>query len=102
MVKKLNIKSWRPSLNAGGLLCLAIAIYTIDYLLITDKLIPFSISSMFTWTSHHTSNWHVLAIAMLPIYLAFVIFGTATVSLSLGSYLQRWLTQRLREENLPR
>jgi hypothetical protein len=96
--KRPQLKNWRATLHAGSIVCLATAIYLMYYLLLKDKLLPFSISSLFSWADNHTAHWHIIAIAMLPIYLALMIFGTAIVGIYLGSAMQRWLARLLRQE----
>lgn len=94
MFKKRNIKSW-PTFNLGGIICLATAVYLIYYLLLKDHLLPLSSSSFSAWGGHH---WHILAIALLPVYLALMIFGTAVAGVYLGSAIQRWLVKFLHPE----
>lgn len=80
------------SLNLGGILCLLATVYVIYYLLIKDRLLPFCITSVLSWSS--PKHWHVLAVGLVPIYLALMIFGAAMISIYLGSAIQRWLTER--------
>jgi hypothetical protein len=87
---KLNRKA---TLNLGGIVCLIAGVYCIYYLLILDKILPFSISSVLSWSSHYAKEWHILTVGLVPIYLALMIFGTSMLSLCFGSALQRWLTQ---------
>jgi hypothetical protein len=86
---KLNKKG---PLNLGGIICLTTAVYFIYYLLI-QNILPDSVSSLLAWNNDSAKKWHVLAIGLVPIYLALIIFGTAIFSLYVGSSLQRWLTQ---------
>ncbi len=81
------------SLTIGGILCLSIAVYCIYYVLVSDKILPFSISSVLTWSNHYAKEWHILTVGLVPIYLALMIFGTSMISLYFGSALQRWLSQ---------
>lgn len=79
----------------GSGVCLIAAVYFIYYLLIKDKLLPCSISSVLSWST--PKHWHILAVGLVPISLALMIFGAAVLSLYLGSALQRWLTQHWHE-----
>ena len=90
----MNIERWR--MNCGSMICLGTVAYAIYYVLIKDNLLPLSITSILSWTNHLTQHWQVLAIGLLPIYLALVIFGTAVLGIYLGSCVQRWLTTVLR------
>jgi hypothetical protein len=77
----------RSSLNLGGILCLIGAVYLIFSVLIRNSVAP-SIGSIFSFLNH-CSHWHVVAVALLPIYVALMIFGTATAGIYLGSTLHR-------------
>jgi hypothetical protein len=88
VLKKQQLKR-KKTYNLGGLLCLSATVYLIYYLLLKEKLLPFSISS--TLSSNWSKDWHFLAIGLVPIYLGLMIFGTSVLSLYLGSALQRWL-----------
>jgi len=81
----------KHTVNIGGLICLIVTVFLIYLLLIKDKLLSLSISSISVLTSHMTKHWHVLAVGLIPVYLALIIFGAAIVSLYLGSNLQRWI-----------
>lgn len=100
MIKNLLKKSRlykKHTINGGGILCLITTAYALYYLLLNDKLLPISISSITTFTSHCTTHWHILAAGLIPVYLALIIFGTAILSLHFGSALQRWLIQALKK-----
>jgi hypothetical protein len=80
----------RHTLNIGGIVCLVVTVFFIYYLLIKDKLLPSCVSSML---SMGTTNWHLLGVALVPIYMGLMIFGAAMISLHFGSAIQRWLSQ---------
>lgn len=73
----------------GGVICLIAMAYLLYYLLLKDKLINFCVDSSISLFHH----WHCIAIGLIPIYLALIIFGATIVSIQLGSALQRWLAQ---------
>ncbi|MDR3478996.1 MAG: hypothetical protein P4M14_13320 [Gammaproteobacteria bacterium] len=79
----------RHTLNIGGILCLAVTVYFIYYLLIKDKLLPSCVSSLLSISAKH---WHLLGVALVPIYMGLMIFGAAMISLHFGSAIQRWLS----------
>jgi uncharacterized membrane protein YbhN (UPF0104 family) len=81
----------RSSLNLGGILCLVAAVYLICTILIRDAIAPISISSMLSSFNHWAKHWHVLAVGLLPIYVALMIFGTAIVGIYFGSAVHRWI-----------
>ncbi len=95
MLRKPSLKNM-PS-NFGSISCLVTAVYSIyHYVLLESKLLPFSISAILSWADQR--HYHVLAVGLLPIYLALMIFGTAIMSVYLGSVIQRWL-QKLTVSN---
>jgi hypothetical protein len=88
----------KNTLNVGGIVCLLAAVYCIYYLLVLDDILPFSISSVLTWSSQYAKEWHILTVGLMPIYLALMIFGTSMFSLYFGSALQRWLSRLGRDK----
>ncbi len=73
--------------------CLIAAIYVICHLLRQDDIFSISINSAWVWFSHLSPHFHVVAVALLPVYVALMIFGTAILAMFLGSRLQRWINQ---------
>jgi hypothetical protein len=88
-----NVRNSQP-LNFGGIVSLVATVYFVYYLLLKQKLLPFSISSVLSWSSQWSKHGHILAVGLVPIYLGLMIFGTAVLSLYLGNAFQRWVTQR--------
>jgi hypothetical protein len=78
-------------LNVGGIICLLVGIYCIYSLLLNDTAFPWSICSVEGSLSHWLRHWRVLVVGLMPIYVAFTLFGAASVSLFVGSVLQDWL-----------
>lgn len=85
----------RHTYNLGGIICLVVAVYVIYYLLLRDNLLPFSISSVLSSINHWARNWHILVVGLMPVYIAFMLFGTSILGAYLGSALQRWISQFL-------
>jgi hypothetical protein len=79
-------------INFGGITCLIVGVYSMYYMLLTDNALPCSINSVETSLSHWIRHWRVVVVALMPIYVAFTLFGTAIGSLLFGSTLQHWLT----------
>jgi len=88
----------RSTFNLGALICLVAVVYLIYYLLLMDHLLPLSISSVFSGFNHRIHHWHVLAVGLLPVYLALMIFGTSIIGIYLGGALQRWISQFLQNK----
>ncbi|HSW68764.1 MAG TPA: hypothetical protein VLI69_01230 [Gammaproteobacteria bacterium] len=80
------------TLNFCEAICLAAAVFVICYILRHDDVFPVSINSAWYWFTHWT-KYHVLAVALLPVYVAFMVFGTASIGIYLGSTIQRWINQ---------
>lgn len=88
---KINKKS---TFNLGGMLFLIISVYLICYILISDDVAPFfSIGSVSTSFSHWAQHWHVLAVGLLPIYVALMIFGAALLGICFGSAVHHWVVR---------
>ena len=71
------------------------AVYVICYLLRQDDLFPISINYAWYCFSHWIPHFHVIAVALLPVYVALMIFGTAILAMFFGSTLQRYISQIL-------
>lgn len=83
----------KTQLNFGGAICLIAVSYFIYYLLVLDKDLPFSIGSILASVHHWGSEWRILIVGLLPIYVAFVLFGMAVLGMYLGSTFQQWVTR---------
>lgn len=81
----------RKKINIGAILGLSVMVYLIYFLLIKEKFLPVSVSSILSCTWSKES--HVLVVGLVPICLGFMIFGAAVFSLYLGSTVQRWLSK---------
>lgn len=85
-------------MNLGGVLCLIGVFYLICYFLIHDVVTPISISSVLSSINHWTKHWHVLAVGLLPIYVALMIFGTAIMGVYFGSAVHRWIVKMFKKK----
>ncbi len=92
---KKRIINKRHTLNFCEAACLFVAVYVICYMLRHDNVFPMSINSVWYWFSHWTRHFHVIAVALLPVYVALMVFGTAIIGIYLGSAIQRWINQVL-------
>ncbi len=90
MLAKRNINK-RYTLSVFEAVCLITAVYVICYMLYQDAISPMSINSAWIYFSHWARHFHVLAVGLLPVYVALMIFGTASVGIYLGSAIQRWV-----------
>jgi hypothetical protein len=74
------------TLNIGTILTLAILFLVIYYVLLLNNF--FSISSIIANAHHLALKKHLLVLGLLPIYIATMIFGTATIGIYLGTSIQ--------------
>lgn len=89
---KLKNMNTQKNLNIGAIICLIAGSYLCYYLLLVDKGLPFSISSVFSTVNHWSHPLRVLAIGLLPVYIAVMLFGMGLIGIYLGSALQHWIT----------
>lgn len=85
----------RHALTICEAVCLLTAICAICYMLRQNELSPVSIDSAWNCFSHWARHFHVIAAALLPIYVALMVFGTAAIGAYLGSAIHRWINQFL-------
>lgn len=74
-------------------LCLVVVLYFISYMLLQDDIFPTSIDSTWTYFTHLARHFHILAVGLLPVYVALMIFGTAATGVYLGSAIQQWFAK---------
>lgn len=92
-VFRKRIMNKRHTLNFCEAVCLFVAVYVTCYMLRQDNVFPMSINSAWYWFSHWARHFHVIAVALLPVYVSLMVFGTATIGIYLGSAIQRWINQ---------
>jgi uncharacterized membrane protein YbhN (UPF0104 family) len=85
----------KHSFSIVGCICLIIAVYVICYLLYQDTAEPLSINAVWSSISHWPKHFRIIAVGLLPVYVALMVFGTAIFAKYIGSVLQRWLTALL-------
>jgi hypothetical protein len=86
-------------LNIGAIISLAGVLYIMYHILIFDGMLPLSISTIMDTLSHCIKHWHILVIALIPVYIALVLFSTAAFGIYLGNILQHWIVHRLNQKN---
>lgn len=90
-----RIPTERYTFNLCESICLLLAVYSICYILSQDDVFPISISYAWSCFSHWAKHFHIIAVALLPVYVALMVFGTAIVGVYLGSAMQRWIIRLL-------
>lgn len=86
------------TLNLGSAICLVVLIYIIYRILLFDDILPFSIESVQTTINHWAKRWHIVAVGLLPIYVALVFFGALLFGIFFGSAAQRWICRLLQQK----
>jgi hypothetical protein len=78
------------SLSLGAIICLIAAALLVYSLLLQGYLLPFSISTLHTGSWHWIRHHHLLIVALIPVYVAVIIFGIGAIAVCIGGFLQRW------------
>ncbi len=84
-------------MNLVGIICLVVIVYVTVRVLLQDDILP-SICSVQTSMNHWIKHWHIVAVGLLPIYVALVFFGAVLCGLFFGSAAQRWLAKFLQQK----
>lgn len=71
-------------------------LYLANYLLLRDNFFHISISSIISCANQLHGQIHLLVLALLPIYIATVIFGASILGLYIGRLIQQAI---LKHEN---
>lgn len=80
--------------NVGIMFALCAAFYITYYLLLEDNFLHTSISDIITRSHQLADQQHLLVLGLLPIYIATVVFGSATLGVYLGSLAQRMVLKK--------
>jgi len=81
-------KPKKEAVNIGGYLFLIIMSLGIYHLLLDDQLLSVGFISLDDKFTRFTNLGHILIAGLYPILLALLIFGTAVLSINIGSNLQ--------------
>lgn len=97
LYEKCSMKT-KQTINFGGMISLVIIVYVTVRILLQDDILPFSICSVQASMNHWVKHWHIVAVGLLPIYVALVFFGAALCGICFGSALQRWISRFLQQK----
>lgn len=64
------------------------------YILICDNVFNSSVSAIISWSHQLSMHKHLAVLAIIPIYIAIIIFGAALLGLYFGSTLQSAINAR--------
>jgi hypothetical protein len=81
MAKKIKI-------SLGTIIALCAMSLIAYYILICDNVLHASVSAIIAWSHQLSMHKHLAVLAIIPIYIAIIIFGAALLGIYLGSILQ--------------
>lgn len=82
------------SFNLRSLFAIIAVCCVVFLVLLSDKYLHISISSIIELTDHTADKKHIIVLAILPIYIAVMIFGAASAGIYLGSWIESLLIRR--------
>lgn len=80
--------------NVGILIALIAAFYITYYLLLQDNCLHTSISDIITRSHQLKDQQHLIVLGLIPIYIATIMFGSATLGIYLGALAQRMILKK--------
>lgn len=92
------MKDLLPTLSTGTLISQTITGYLAYYLLLQNNCLHCSISSLIDYAHSLSMHTHFILLGLLPIYIAFVIFGSALLGAYLGRYLEEFIILPLKQK----
>lgn len=90
----------RHSLSIGSAIFLVVIVYFICRLLLLEDILPFSIDSVQASMNHWVKHWHIVAVGLLPVYVALVFFGATLCGIFFGCVAQRWISRFCNKNNI--
>lgn len=91
----------KQCLNIGGIIGLILVALMMSDILLCENIPLLSIKITQTMISHWAKHWHIIAIALLPAYIAVLFFGASALGLFLGSMAQQWVMRFCRKSIQP-
>lgn len=85
------MKRWL-SPKIGMFIVLIGAGYLVYYILLRDNFFHCTIASIVTYTSSLNIQQRLFVLALLPIYISLVVFGTAMLAIYVGSRLEYFIS----------
>ena len=85
-----NMQTQTNKIGLGGIIGLIVIISSLYFILLGPDHTIFSLNTLVNWSSTLSKNDQVLIVALLPAYLAILIFGGSFLGLKVGSFLQRY------------
>ena len=91
------MKNLFESLTPSTLISQVMTGYIAYYLLISNNWLHCSIATIIQYAHTLPVNRHLILLGLLPIYIAFVIFGSALLIASLGKWLEGLVMRPFRQ-----
>ena len=92
------MKDLLPTLSTSTLISQTITGYLAYVLLLRDNCLHCSISSLINYAHGLSMQTHFILMGLLPIYIAFVIFGSAMLGAWLGRHLEALIILPLKQK----
>jgi len=92
------MKDLLPTLSTGTLISQTITGCLAYYLLLRNNCLHCSISSVIGYAHSLSMQTHFILLGLLPIYIAFVIFGSALLGAYLGNHLEALIILPLKQK----
>lgn len=83
----------RLKFNIGTIIAFTALSYVVYYLLVSDNSLHISIGYIISHTHHMALKKHLIVLGLLPVYIAIMVFGAATLGTYIGSSLQHLITR---------
>ena len=83
----------KQPLNTGGIIGVTLVVLVMCDVLLFENIPLLSINATQPMLTHWAARWPIVAVGLLPIYMAILFFGATLAGFFLGSMLQRWLTR---------
>lgn len=91
------MKNLFAAFTPGAMISQLMTGYIAYYLLISNNWLHCSITTFIEYAHSLPVNQHLLLLGLLPIYIAFVIFGSALMSAAIGKWLKQVVMRPFRQ-----
>lgn len=75
-------------INLANIIALCAMSFIAYYILVCDNVFNISVSAIIAWSHQLSMNKHLVVLAIIPVYIAIIIFGVALLGIYLSSMLQ--------------
>jgi len=90
------MKNKPRSIAISSITVLAVVACVAYYLLLSDNFLHISIASIIQASHHLAIKPHLLILGLLPVYIAAMIFGAASLGLYLGARIEYLIVKSLK------